>query len=84
MAKRQHAHGRPGIAPVGLELRVEVHWCVRCGTECTVQIVQLACDPQPIAICVECGTGVDMWLPAELVEPPASGLERHVRHQGAA
>jgi hypothetical protein len=82
MAKRRHGDTRLGIAPAGLELRVDVHWCAQCRAECTVQIVQLTCDPEPIAICVECGTGVDMWLSADLVEPPASG--RRTRQQGAA
>jgi hypothetical protein len=84
MAERRHGSG----VPAGLELRVEVHWCAQCRAERTVQIVQLAADPEPIAICVDCGTGVDMWLSAELVEPPARPAshrdEPSAGRQGAA
>jgi len=84
MARRQHSV----TAPAGLELRVEVHWCTQCRAERTVQIVQLASDPEPIAICVECGAGVDMWLSAELVDPPAGAAGPHTGatrpHTGAA
>jgi hypothetical protein len=76
MAERQ----RTGASPVGLELRVEVCWCAGCRTERAVQIVQLATDPEPVAVCCECGAGVDMWLSAELVKPPTPSA----RHQGAA
>jgi hypothetical protein len=72
MAERRH----DGIGPAGLELRVEVHWCLQCRAERTVQIMQLATDPEPIAVCVECGAGVDMWLSADLVDP-APPLQRH-------
>jgi len=76
MIERRHP------APVGLELGVEVHWCAHCRAESTVQIVQLAADPEPVAMCAECGAGVDMWLSAELFEPPAPRAEQ--RRQGAA
>ena len=60
MAQRQHSDSGPG-----LELGVDVHWCTQCGTERTVQIMQLAGDPEPIALCADCGCGVAMWLAAE-------------------
>jgi hypothetical protein len=76
MAERQ----RTGAGPAGFELRVEVCWCMGCRAERAVQIVQLAADPEPVAVCTECGVGVDMWLSAELVEP----LMPPARRQGAA
>jgi hypothetical protein len=84
MAERRHGNG----APTGLELRVEVHWCAQCRAERTVQIMQLAADPEPIAVCADCGAGVDMWLSADLVEPSPAHRARHDeprnRRQGAA
>ena len=71
-----HSAGHPHPGTAGLELRVEVHWCAQCRVESTVQIVQLATDPEPVAMCTECGAGVDMWLSAELVEPPVRRAER--------
>jgi len=65
--------------PAGFELRVEVHWCHECGADRTVQIVQLTGDPQPVALCVDCGVGLALWLPAEF--PEAVGP---YRTQGAA
>ena len=72
-----------GAAPAGYELRVDVHWCAQCGADRTVHIVQLAADPEPVAMCAECGAGVDMWLSAELVDPPYRG-RRTAGQQGAA
>ncbi len=45
---------------------VEVAWCAVCRQDCTVEIVQLLGDPAPIAICLDCGHGVELWwqLPA--------------------
>jgi hypothetical protein len=73
-----------GIETGGLELRVDVHWCAQCRAECTVQIMQLATDPEPIAICVDCGAGVDMWLSAEVIDPPMPRRQRDDgwRHAG--
>lgn len=68
------------VGPSGLELRVEVHWCPECGADCTVQIVQLMTDPEPVAMCAECGAGLALWVPPELAGPPALGG----RHLGAA
>jgi hypothetical protein len=61
-----------GIGRAAQELRIEVSWCSQCRADVTVQIVQLATDPEPVALCVECGAGVAIWLSAEMVDPPAS------------
>ena len=58
---------RNGVGPAGYELRVEVHWCHECDADRTVQIVQLTGDPEPVAVCAECGAGIALWLAAELV-----------------
>lgn len=83
MAERR----RTAAGPAGLELRVEVHWCVQCCAERTVQVVQLATDPEPVAMCCECGGGVDMWLSADVVEPvghTGRPTHRSRSEQGAA
>jgi len=69
------------MAESGLELRVEVHWCPECGADCTVQIVQLAADPEPVAVCAECGAGLALWLPEELAGP---SVREGFRQRGAA
>lgn len=45
---------------------VEVAWCAACRQDCTVEVVHLLGDPAPIAICLDCGGGVELWwqLPA--------------------
>jgi|GEM_PF-3879963 len=88
MAERQHG----GKGPAGVELGVEVHWCTHCEADRTVQIMQLSGDPEPVAVCTECGGGVDMWLVAGLVDPPAMagrpgarpGIRFAAGQQGAA
>lgn len=45
----------------GHEVRVELAWCPGCRLECTVEIVQLLSDPAPVAVCLECGGGVELW-----------------------
>jgi hypothetical protein len=75
---------RSGVGPAGLELRVEVQWCHECGADRTVQIIQLADDPYPVALCADCGAGIALWLAAdaiELVDVPAG---RQVARRGAA
>jgi hypothetical protein len=43
------------------QFSIEVAWCPACRAECTVEIVALAGDPAPVAICVDCGLGVETW-----------------------
>jgi uncharacterized Zn finger protein len=73
---------RGDVGPSGLELRVEVHWCPECGADCTVQIVQLKSDPQPVAMCAECGAGLALWLDPALVDP--AHVEPRISRLGAA
>jgi len=40
---------------------VEVAWCAACRQDCTVEVVQLPGDPAPIAICLDCEGGVELW-----------------------
>ncbi|MGH3980265.1 MAG: hypothetical protein ACRDRZ_14875 [Pseudonocardiaceae bacterium] len=49
---------------------LESAWCPGCRVECAVEIVQLPGDPAPVAVCLQCGGGVEVWwqLPAA---PPA-------------
>ena len=40
---------------------LDVAWCPGCRADCTVEIVALAGDPGPVAVCVDCGLGVETW-----------------------
>lgn len=79
MAQRQHS----GSGPAGLELGIDVHWCGQCDADRTVQIMHLAGDPEPVALCTDCGCGVDLWLAAGV-----DHLDQHgralARQRGAA
>ncbi len=46
---------------VDRQVSIEMAWCPACRAECTVEIVALADDPAPVAICVDCGLGVETW-----------------------
>jgi hypothetical protein len=41
-------------------------------------MIRLASDPEPVAVCTECGVGLDSWLTTELVElrPGRRGFDR--------
>jgi hypothetical protein len=68
------------VQVLGVEvLGVEVLWCPGCHADRTVEMVRLAADPEPVAVCTDCGVGLDAWLTADLVEPRSAG-----RRQGAA
>ena len=43
------------------QVSIEMAWCPACRAECTVEIMALAGDPAPVAICVDCGLGVETW-----------------------
>lgn len=59
--------------PAGVELQVEVRWCPDCDADRTVQIVQLAGDPEPVAVCAECGAGIGAWISPEFFAAGSSG-----------
>lgn len=73
-------------APNGVVLGVEVRWCPACHADRTVEVVRLASDPEPVSVCTDCGTGLDTWLTAELIERTdrAGRGRRGARRQGAA
>lgn len=70
--------------PNGVVLGVEVRWCPGCDADRTVEMVRLTSDPESVAVCTECGVGLESWLTTELVEPRPGrrGSDRH--SQGAA
>ena len=77
--------------PNGVVLGVDVHWCPGCRGDKTVELVRLWSDPEPVAVCTECGVGLEAWLTADLVErprpvgPAAVERSRSAEHgQGAA
>jgi hypothetical protein len=60
--------GSTTAGPNGVILGVEVRWCPGCDADRTVEMVRLASDPEPVAVCTECGCGLEAWLSTELVE----------------
>lgn len=49
------------------QVTVEVAWCPGCRADCPVEIVTLVGDPAPVAVCVDCGLGVETyWSPWSL------------------
>lgn len=65
-------------------LGVEVRWCPGCHADRTVEMVRLASDPEPVAVCTECGVGLDAWLTTELVEWRRGRYQQVSRGHGAA
>jgi hypothetical protein len=62
--------------PNGVVLGVEVRWCPGCHADKTVELVRLASDPEPVAVCTECGVGLEAWLTVELVEQRTRSTSR--------
>jgi hypothetical protein len=63
------------------QVAVEVAWCPACHDDRTVEVVTLDGDPCPVAVCVECGLGVETWLPGLLADSlaairPGGGVAR--------
>ncbi|MGH4013716.1 MAG: hypothetical protein ACRDSL_07230 [Pseudonocardiaceae bacterium] len=55
---------------------IEIAWCPGCRADCTVEIVTLPGDPAPVAVCVDCGLGVETWWSPELLASPRTGVAR--------
>lgn len=70
------------LEPAGVELQVDVRWCPDCDADRTVQIVQLDGDPEPVAVCADCGAGIGVWISPEFLAAVAGVTARHAR--GAA
>jgi hypothetical protein len=49
------------------QISTEVAWCPACRADCTVEVIALAGDPGPVALCVDCGLGVETWWLPELL-----------------
>lgn len=47
---------------------IEIAWCPACQVDCTVEITALEGDPCPVAVCVDCGSGMETWWEPELIE----------------
>jgi hypothetical protein len=43
------------------QVTIEIAWCPECQADCMVEVVALAGDPEPVAVCVDCGLGVETW-----------------------
>jgi len=78
MASSATAGPNGGYYPV---LGVEVRWCPGCHTDRTVEMVRLVSDPEPVAVCTECGVGLEAWLTTELVARRRDGNRRDQREQ---
>lgn len=59
----------------GQHIVVEVAWCPACHADCTVEIVTLEGDPGPVAVCVECGLGVETWWTSGVLATAGNGAE---------
>lgn len=55
---------------------VEIAWCAGCRLDTAVEVVQLPDDPAPVAICLECAGGVELWwqpvLPSPVLPSPVA------------
>ncbi len=50
---------------------VEIAWCAGCRLDTAVEVVQLPGDPAPVAICLDCAGGVELWWQPVLPSPVA-------------
>jgi len=53
---------------------IEIAWCPACQADRTVEVIALDGDPWPVAVCVNCGIGVETWWSAELVTQARPGV----------
>lgn len=60
---------RPDAQPIVLD----VVWCTGCGGDRTAEVVRLAGDPVEVAVCLDCGTGVETWWQFGLPESRRGG-----------
>jgi hypothetical protein len=51
----------------GWRVSTDVAWCPTCRADCTVEVIALAGDPGPVALCVDCNLGVEIWWLPELL-----------------
>lgn len=51
-------------------------WCSLCRAECAVEVIQLVGDPAPVAVCLDCGSGVECWWDPALVRPAGTRRRR--------
>ncbi len=63
------------------QVSIEVAWCPACRADCMMEVIALAGDPEPVAICVGCGLWVETWwLPGLLATThEVNGAGRDVR-----
>lgn len=60
-------------------VRIELAWCPECQVDCFMEVVVLADDPGPVAICADCGLGVDLrGLPGMLDSWRAEAAAPHI------
>ncbi|MGH3940087.1 MAG: hypothetical protein ACRDTG_15930 [Pseudonocardiaceae bacterium] len=48
---------------------IDIAWCPECQTDRTVEIIALEGDPWPVAVCVNCGIGVETGWSTESITP---------------
>ncbi|MGH3916551.1 MAG: hypothetical protein ACRDTC_24535 [Pseudonocardiaceae bacterium] len=56
-------------------LDLEIAWCPACRADCLVEIITLDGDPGPVAVCVDCGLGVESWPLPELITEARPGVK---------
>ena len=48
---------------------IEIAWCPACQADRTMEIIALDGDQWPVAVCVNCGIGMETWwLPESITE----------------
>lgn len=57
-------------APDDRYVTVEIAWCAGCRLDTEVEVVQLPGDPAPVAICLKCAGGVELWWQAVVPSYP--------------
>lgn len=58
------------------QIITDAAWCSLCRAECAVEVVWLVDDPGPVAVCLDCGSGVDCWFDPTLLRPAGTRRRR--------
>ena len=48
---------------------MEIAWCPDCRADCLVEVFTVMGDPSPVAVCVDCGLGVETYWSPGLPRP---------------
>ena len=57
-------------------ITMEIAWCPDCRADCLVEVFTVAGDPSPVAVCVDCGLGVETYWSPGLTGHPRPGVAK--------